>query len=47
MKITWVLHPTKPELNGTDDHVKAEVGVVAIGFGFAKKAENKDEEKHE
>ena len=35
MKIKWLSHPNKPELNGTEQHVARELAHVAIGYGQA------------
>ena len=36
MKIKWLSHPNKPELNGTEQHVARELAHVAIGYGQAE-----------
>ena len=36
MKILWKSHPTKPELNGTTEHVAREFAIVACGYGQAE-----------
>jgi hypothetical protein len=36
MKIKWISHPNKPELNGTEQHVARELAHVAVGYGQAE-----------
>src|ERR1700722_13379321 len=36
MHIKWIKHPTQPELNGTPEHVEADIGRAAIKFAFAE-----------
>ena len=36
MKIRWTSHPSKPELNGTEQHVAREFAIVACGYGQAE-----------
>jgi len=36
MKIRWTSHPSKPELNRTEQHVAREFAIVAVGFGQAE-----------
>jgi len=36
LKIKWLQHPSKPELNGTFQHVARELAVVAAGYGQAE-----------
>jgi len=35
MKIKWLQHPTKPQLNNTEQHVSREAASVAVDFGQA------------
>ena len=35
-KIKWLHHPTKPELNGTTEHVARELATIACGYGQAE-----------
>ena len=35
MKIRWLQHPTKPELNNTEQHISREAAHVAVDFGQA------------
>jgi hypothetical protein len=37
-RILWIQHPTKPELNGTTEHVSRELAAVAVGYGQASHA---------
>jgi hypothetical protein len=36
MQILWKKHPSKPELNGTKEHVSRQFAEVAIGYGQAE-----------
>jgi hypothetical protein len=42
MRIKWLHHPTKPELNGTTEHVSRECAHVAVGFQQAEYAPYKN-----
>jgi hypothetical protein len=36
MKIRWLQHPTKPQLNNTEQHVSRETARVAVDYGQAE-----------
>jgi hypothetical protein len=42
MRILWLAHPSKPELNGTIAHVAREFATVAVGYSQAEYAPYKN-----